>query len=456
MLNTLTSKFQPTYFGWAVGTFGGSLLLNTQNVAVLFFFVSVLKIEPVLAGALITFSKVYDLLTDPIMGTISDRTRSRWGRRRPYLFSGGLACGIAFALLFTVPEFESEATLLLYVTTTLLLMATAYTVFNVPYLAMPAEMVAGYHDRTVMMSYRVVFISVGTYLATSGAPALVSFFQDYQGLAARDAYRNVGLIIGALIAAGMVASFFGTRNATFTEPVKTTLPFSVRARMIAENRPFVLFMGIKLLGLFALASGLAAKFFFITVVMERPLAIAAIFGTTSIVGQLVALPYALRFSRRFGKARLLVLAAVLMVIFSLTWLASGPAEPMWVYGLRGFLLGIGSVGTILGTQAMLPDIMEYDYRRTGLRREGVYAGIASFIEKTAFALSAVLIGGFLSYMGFDKSLAPDEQSARAIWGVMACQALLPAALYSTKLVLLYFYDLDEEKLKSTKPVVQPT
>ena len=456
MISTLTGKFQPTYFGWAVGTFGASLLLNTQNVAVLYFFVSVLKIEPVLAGALITFSKIYDLATDPLMGTISDKTRTRWGRRRPYLFSGGLACGVAFALLFTVPEFESEATQIVYVTSTLLLMATAYTVFNVPYLAMPAEMVDGYHDRSVMMSYRVVFIAIGTYCATSGAPALVSFFQDYQGLAPRDAYRNLGLIIGALIAAGMVASFFGTRNAVFTEPVKSTLPLAVRARMLVENRPFVIFIGIKLLGLFALASGLAAKFFFITVVMRQPLAIAAIFGTTSIIGQLLALPYALGFSKRFGKRRLLVLSSLMMVVFSLTWLASGPEEALWVYGLRGLLLGVGSSGIILGAQSMLPDVMEYDYRRTGLRREGVYAGIASFIEKTAFALSAVLIGGFLSYMGFDKTLPPGEQSARAIWGVMACQALLPAAMYGFKLVLLYFYDLDEKKLKSTQPIVQPS
>ena len=425
-------------------------------MAALFFFVTVLKIEPLLAGSLITLSKVYDLVTDPIMGTISDRTRSRWGRRRPYLMSGGLACGIAFAMLFSVPEFESQTSVVVYVTAALLLLATAYTVFNVPYLAMPAEMVEGYNDRSVMMSYRVFFIAVATFVATSGWPVLISFLEEFLDLSQRHTYRYAGMIFGVVIALGMIGAFFGTRNATFTEQVKSPLPFTARMRLLVENRPFLLFMGIKLTGLFAFASLLAAKFFFISVVMQRPLAIAFIFGVTSLVGQLLALPVAVHFAKRYGKVRVIAISAVMMIIFTLTWLFSGPAEPLWVYGVRGFFLGIAGIGTILGAQAIMPDVMEYDYRRTGLRREGVYAGVASFIEKTAFTLSALVIGGFLSFMGFDRNLAPEEQSATAIWGVMICQTFLPISMYAVKLVFLYFYDLDEEKLKSTQPVAQHT
>ncbi len=456
MLQSLTKRFEPLYFGWSVGTVGVSLLLNTQNVAALFFFVTVLKIEPLLAGSLITLSKVYDLVTDPIMGTISDRTRSRWGRRRPYLVSGGLACGITFAMLFSVPDFESQTAVVVYVTSALLLLATAYTIFNVPYLAMPAEMVEGYNDRSVMMSYRVFFIAVATFAATSGWPVLISFLQDVVELSQRDTYRYAGIIFGVLIALGMTGAFFGTRNATFTEQVKSTLPFTKRMRLLVENRPFLLFMGIKLTGLFAFASLLAAKFSFISVVMQRPLAIAFIFGVTSLIGQLLALPVAVQLAKRYGKVRIIAISAVMMIVFTLTWLLSGPNEPLWVYGTRGFFLGIAGIGTILGAQAIMPDVMEYDYRRTGLRREGVYAGVASFIEKTAFTLSALVIGGFLSYMGFDRNLAPEDQSQTAIWGVMICQTFLPISMYALKLVFLYFYDLDEEKLKSTRPVAQAT
>ena len=416
----------------------------------LFFFVTVLKIEPLLAGTIITASKLYDTFTDPIMGRISDATNSRWGRRRPYLFAGGIACGVSMFLIFAVPEM-SETTTAIYVTAILLVMATAYTIFNVPYLAMPAEMVEGYHDRSVMMSYRVFFISIGTYFATSGAPFLLGILQDFLGMSQRTAYGWTGAIAGLLITTAMVTSFYGTRRAPMTKEVKSTMSFKQQASLLIGNKPFLLYMGLKLTGLFALAATLAAKFFFITFVMQQSLAIAAIFGTAAMVGQILSLPLWVRLSKLKGKKAILIYSSIAQIAFSASWLLSGPDETMFVYGLRGLLLGIGGCGTLLGTQAMLPDVMEFDYRRTGLRREGVYAGLASFIEKLAFALSGIAIGGYLSYMGFDRNAGAGAQSENALFAIMVCQALLPIAMYAIKLVILAFYDLDERKLKSTVP-----
>jgi len=427
------------------------MVLNLQNVAMLFFFVTVLRIEPLLAGTIITASKLYDTFTDPIMGRISDATKSRWGRRRPYLFAGGIACGLSMFLIFAVPEMPETATAI-YITAMLLVMATAYTVFNVPYLAMPAEMVDGYHDRSVMMSYRVFFISVGTFFATSGAPFLLGVLEDFMGMSQRAAYGWMGAIAGLLITTAMVSSFYGTRKAPMTYEVKSKMPFRQQAELLIGNKPFLLYMGLKLTGLFALAATLAAKFFFIKFVMEQSLAIAAIFGIAAMVGQLLSLPLWVRLSKLKGKKAILIYSSIAQMAFSASWLLSGPDETMLVYGLRGLLLGIGGCGTLLGTQAMLPDVMEYDFRRTGLRREGVYAGLASFIEKLAFALSGIIIGGFLAYMGFNEDLGVGEQSESALFAIMVCQALLPIAMYAAKLVILAFYDLDEEKLKSAVQV----
>ena len=444
-------RFRPQntlYLGWAVGTFGVSLVLNLQNVAMLFFFVTVLKIEPLLAGTIITASKLYDTFTDPIMGRISDATKSRWGRRRPYLFAGGIACGLSMFLIFAVPEMPETATAI-YVTAMLLVMATAYTIFNVPYLAMPAEMVEGYHDRSVMMSYRVFFISIGTFFATSGAPLLLGVLEDYLGMTQRTAYGWLGAVAGLLIATAMISSFYGTRQAPMTKEVKSTMSFKQQVGLLIGNKPFLLYLGLKLTGLFALAATLAAKFFFIKFVMQQSLSIAAIFGIAAMAGQLLSLPLWVRLSKLSGKKAVLIYSSIAQIAFSASWFLSGPDESLEIYALRGLLLGIGGCGTLLGTQAMLPDVMEYDYRRTGLRREGVYAGLASFIEKLAFALSGIAIGGYLSYMGFNKDLGIGEQSETALFAIMACQALLPIAMYVVKLVILAFYDLDERKLKST-------
>lgn len=446
-------RVEPVHLGWSIGTLGVSLQLNTFNVAALFFLVTVLKIEPFIAGALITGSKLYDAFTDPLMGAISDRTRSRWGRRRPYLMLGGLGCGVTFALLFAIPPVPDQTLLYIYVGGALVLLSTAYTIFNVPYLAMPAEMIDDYHERSVMMSYRVFLISIGTFIGISGTPALVAYFQEHLGQSPNLAYRNMGLIIGVLMSAAMVAAFFGTRQARFTERARTGIPVREQLRLLADNTQFLLFMGIKLAGLFSLASILASKFFFVVYIMERSIGIAAIFGVAQLIGQIISIPLWLVLSRRVGKRRILLWSSFAMTILVLTWLFSGPAEPIWAYTLRGFALGVGGAGTILGTQAILPDIMEYDYRRTGLRREGIYAGMASFIEKTSGALSAVVIGGFLSLMAFDRELPAGEQPESALVAIMACTALIPAGMYAFKLILLKFFDLSEAKLKSTSRVV---
>ncbi len=446
-------RIEPTHLGWAIGTLGVSLQLNTFAIAALFFMVTVLKIEPVIAGALITGSKLYDAFTDPLMGMISDRTRTRWGRRRPYLMLGGLTCGLTFALVFSIPPMADTTLLYLYVGGALLLLSTGYTIFNVPYLAMPAEMVDDYHERSVMMSYRVFLIAIGTFIGISGAPALVAFLQESLGYTPSQAYRAMGIAIGALMTVAMVASFYGTRHARFSEPVRTALPWREQARLLFSNAPFLLFMGLKLAGLFSLAAVLAVQLFFIAYIMQKSLAIAGIYGLVQVTGQILSIPLWLKLSKRLGKPPVLAIASAASLVVAATWFLSGPDESLWIYGLRGLALGIGGAGTLLATQAMLPDIMELDRRRTGMRREGVYAGLASFIEKIASALSGIVIGGLLSAMGFDRNLGAEGQPESARTAIYICIAVIPMATYALKLVLLYFFKLDEKTLKSTESVV---
>lgn len=448
-LARLASGINPVHLGWSVGTLGVSLLLNTFNIATLFFLVTVLKVDPLIAGALITGSKLYDAFTDPLMGTISDRTRTRWGRRRPYLVIGGIACGVTFAALYSLPQLADPLMMYAAIGLALVLLSTAYTIYNVPYLAMPAEMIEDYHERSVMMSWRAFLISIGTFIGVSGTPAALAYMQDQLGLSPAVAYRNLGIGLGTLMSIAMVAAFFGTRNARFTEPVESTLTIRERLRLIANNHQFLLFLGIKLTGLFSLAAVLATSFFFVVYVMERSVGVATFYGIAQLVAQMLGIPVWLALSKRVGKSRILVYSSISTLILALSWLLSGPEEPLAIYVARGFLLGLASGGTLLGTQAILPDVIEHDYRRTGLRREGVFAGTISFIEKTAGALSGIVIGAILALMNFDKALPPGQQPESAILGIMICTAIVPAVMSLLKLWMLRYFDLSEEKLRNT-------
>jgi len=143
--------------GWATGSMGTGVMIGALTGYGLYYMTNYLGIAAGMAGSLIGLSKFYDMISDPVMGQISDRTRSKWGRRRPYLLVGTIACPLALLLLFHLPAFESSSLTVALIFFVLLLYATAFTFFNVPYFAMPAEMTSNYHERTVIMSQRVFF-----------------------------------------------------------------------------------------------------------------------------------------------------------------------------------------------------------------------------------------------------------------------------------------------------------
>ena len=156
---------------WGLGSLGTAAMLNGVSAILLFYLVTFVKIEPFVAGALLFGSKMLDVLTDPPMGMISDRTRSRFGRRRPWMLGASFFCGLSFAMLFNVPE-ASVGSTIGFVSVALALYALSYTAFQVPYMAMPAEMTDDYHQRTKIMSWRVVFMTFGNLVGLGGVPAL--------------------------------------------------------------------------------------------------------------------------------------------------------------------------------------------------------------------------------------------------------------------------------------------
>ena len=163
----------PIRFGWGMGSLGISLMFNATSLLMLRYLVDYAGIGAALAGLLIGGAKIYDAVTDPLMGTISDRTRSRMGRRRPYLVAGAFVSAISFVMIFNLASFQGSSYIVTLVVLALLLNATGYTIFNVPYMAMPAEMTKGYHERTSLMSYRIAAIAVGQLCASFIGPLLL-------------------------------------------------------------------------------------------------------------------------------------------------------------------------------------------------------------------------------------------------------------------------------------------
>jgi len=437
------------YFGWSLGTLAMSSLLNTQTAMLMIYLISAVGIAPAVAGSLVFVSKIYDGITDPIMGVVSDRTTSRWGRRRPYLLLGGVLAALSVIGLFSVHTVSFVSTQI-WVLVMLLVAATAYTVFNVPYMSMPAEMVQDPYERSKLMSYRVAWIAVGTFVGIALAPRLVAYARDTLGVPETEAFSLMSLITAAIILLASLGCFLSTRGAPTTERTRVSIPFTEQARTALANRPFLILLGIKYLGLYALSATVATNIFFVRQVMQQSEAIMLWYGLAYMVGTLTAIAPWVLVSRRLSKAKTLALSAGLAAVVNLTWLLSGPEEPVALYMLRGFVLAMTNGGMLLMGQSLLPDVMEYDYRKTGLRREGLYAGLYSFVEKLAFASAPLTLGVLLSSMGFIPGLPRTaSQPESALLAITLAMAVIPAVTNTLKVVLALQFRLPEVDSRQT-------
>ena len=424
-----------------------SSLLNTQTAMLIIYLISAVGIAPAVAGSLVFISKIYDGITDPIMGVVSDRTTSRWGRRRPYLLLGGMLAALSVVGLFSIHTVSFVSTQI-WVLVMLLVAATAYTVFNVPYMSMPAEMVQDPYERSKLMSYRVAWIAVGTFVGIALAPRLVAYARDTLGVPETEAFSLMSLITAAIILLASLGCFLSTRGAPATERTRVSIPFTEQARTALANRPFLILLGIKYLGLYALSATVATNIFFVRQVMQQSEAIMLWYGLAYMVGTLTAIAPWVLVSRRLSKAKTLALSAGLAAVVNLTWLLSGPEEPVALYMLRGFVLAMTNGGMLLMGQSLLPDVMEYDYRKTGLRREGLYAGLYSFVEKLAFASAPLTLGVLLSSMGFIPGLPRTAaQPESALLAITLAMAVIPAVTNTLKVVLALRFRLPEADLR---------
>jgi glycoside/pentoside/hexuronide:cation symporter, GPH family len=434
------------HLGWGVGTLGASLLLNTFAALQAYYLTNVLKVSAITAGLVLMLAKGWDWIANPLMGVLSDRTETRWGRRRPYLLLGGLVTGGAFALFFSSALTPLSASLWL-VGLTLMLVGTGYTIFNVPYMAMPVEMIDDYQERTRMFRFRVFFIAIGTLLGVGAAKRVAELFGD-----GADGYAGMGLVYGAAICFFMALAFFGTAGAPATRRAAVRMPFTAQLRTGLANAPFAALLGTKFTQLFGLFTSNAMLVYVVAYVLgkDEPGKWMLYFTIAGAVGQVASIPLWNAVTRRFEKQRTYAFATAVYCGMSLTWLLATPAEPLWFFCLRGLLKGCAASGLLLMGQSMLPDTIEYDHRRTGLQRAGVFSGLYSLVEKVAATFAPTILLFTYAWFGFDSKA--DQQSAGSIDGIRLAAAWLPCVYFLLSLVPLYFYRLTATELHATRRV----
>ena len=433
-----------TCLGWGSGTIAVAALFNAVNVLLLPYLVDLVGISAGLAGTLIGLSKLYDAIIDPAIGAASDRSRSPRGRRRPFILVGGVLLAIAAILLFNVPKSFHGMAVIGYVVFALLVYATAYATFSVPYMAMPAEMTADYHERSYLISFRVYGVALASLLAVFVGPVIIGALGGGQS-----GHSAMSVLLAVVILVATLFCYKMTASAPFHAVAKPA-PMSFRRKlaMIAGNRPFLLLLAIKLLQLMALAVTQASMPFLFKRVLHLGDAMLGLYFLAFYGVMILSQPLWVRAGRHFGKRAIFLWITIIYAIAFLSWYFVTPSDPIVFLFVRGIVLGAMGGGVLLFGQSLLPDTMEWDYRQTGLRREGILAGIYTIAEKLAYALGSAITGIVLGMSGYIQGGkgVPVIQPQTAIHAIFVLASIAPMVLLLASCVALWFYDLSEAKL----------
>ncbi|GHV69648.1 sugar transporter [Spirochaetia bacterium] len=386
------------------------------------------------AGAAWLIGKAWDAVTDPMMGFISDRTLTRWGRRRPYLLFGAVPMLLTMAFFFTAPPIENPLLLTLWATLALMLLNTAATVTGVPYGSLTPELTDDYHERTSLNGYRFGCAVFGTILGAALVQPIVDIFPS-----SRTGFSMMGFILGAVMMITTLLTFFGTKEKPRRREDLPTRTFFETYRAVFLNKPYVTLLLIYALNITGLTLLQTILSYYIEYVFQRPdmtpLALMILLLTA-----MVFIPVSVLVSKKIGKRKtyqicFAILASACMIIFFLGH----------ILGLNFFLglmvyAGIGVGFGYVAPYAMVPDAIDFDAVKSGERNEGAYYGMWTFISKLGSALAGFISGIILTAGGY---VPRAVQSESALTAIRLITGPLPAVILAGALVLAQFYTIDE-------------
>lgn len=443
---TISTPFQErlsrwTKIGYALGDFGPAVGPGTIiPFFFLFFLTDVVRLNPSLAGTVLLIGKIWDAVNDPLFGLISDRTRTRWGRRRVYLLFATVPFGLTFFLLWVTPPWSNPLLLFVYFTFLYLLFDTAFTALGVAYQALIPEMTLDYDERTSLVGH-IMVVSIGGGLLGAILPLeIVSLFADRQL-----GYAVMGAIMGTAFVLAMVPAIIVSRERKEFQ-ARGAPPFVASLRYVLRNRAFRYVMGLDILSWLAVDIVAAVFIYYLKYWIGISESDASLVLGLILASALVFLPLFTFLANRMEKKwsfilGMLIWAAVQMAVFFV------PQGAVTVILTMAFLAGIGVSTAHVMPSSMRPDVLEVDELESGSRQEGVYAGIAVFLRKLSTSVALFFIGLALDLSGYvPQGLQPES----ALTTIRVIMGPVPTLLLIAAIITAYFYPLTRERHRAIR------
>ncbi len=437
-----------TKIGYGMGDIYGGGTMVLVGIYYLYFLTDVVKLNPALAGIVVLISKIWDAVNDPLMGIISDRTRTRFGRRRPYILAGIVFIFFSWAMLWYPVDFQSEMWRFAFVLFAYLFFDTVLTMVMTPYNALASELTLDYHERTSLTSIRMVFSMLSSIICAVVPLELVKIFPDV-----KQGHLVMGATFGLFFALPYIATFRLTRerNEFQKELPKLNLLRSYAAPFKIRSFVFVLLM--YLLTFLSMDVVMSIVIYFMSYYLKRGAESNYVLGTLLVV-QVAVIPLFYYIARRTSKKTGFIVSVIAWISVMLFSFLITPAAPGFAVYVFAGLMGLATGGVVVMIYSIFPDIPDVDELETGERREGIYAGLFVFARKLSSAFALFLISQAIALAGYVAPLAEtadgitrqvqQEQSEGFIMVLRLIFAVVPVALLALCLVFAWRYPLTPE------------
>lgn len=437
--NKLTLSKIVERFSYGCGDFGCNIIYTAMSAFLMLYYTDYAGVSALAVGTIMMVSRVFDGVSDIIMGVIVDRTKSRFGKARPWLLRMCVPFAVSGVLLFSVPVSWAPTPKLIYVFITYNLVSTViYTAINVPYSALNALMTQDPYERSVLSIFRNLLATAGTLTINICTLPLVEYFGDNAS-----AWTKTFCFLGLLAVVAFVINFFGTEErvkpAGTEEGITKTVPFATGMKALFKNKYWIMMTGM--LALFFLmysVNGGATVYYAKDILGDRNL-VGTINGIFNVV-QIAGMFFIAMLVKKYGKRNVFVLGLALGIIGMLLLNFSNGTMSLIV--VSSIIRGAGNACGGATMWAMVSDTIDYGEWKTGVRTEGLVNSACSFGYKIGNGIGSALLGLILEMGGYVGEAA--AQTASALSSIRVCFVWIPVGIYIAGLIIMKFYHLDKE------------
>jgi GPH family glycoside/pentoside/hexuronide:cation symporter len=434
-VNKLVSKLSlKEKIGYGLGDTASHFVWDMVGFWILIFYTDTFGISAAAAGTIMLVARVWDMISDPLMGIIADRTNTRWGKFRPYILWMALPYSVLAVLTFTTPDLGQTGKII-YAGVTYLLLMTVFTAINLPYSSLGAVMTSDSYERAGLNSYRFIFAFIGQFIVTGTALSLAMYFGNGDNA---KGYQYT-LILFAIVSFILFMITFKTTKERVKPPKEQKQNLKEDLKNLFSNKPWVIlfFVGIISFVMFAMQNLSIAYYFKYYIGSEQSVQLFNVIGTIALI---VGIPFSKPLAKKFGKKNVFIASSLISGLFFILLYIPDAGDTTLIYTFN-ILAKFTYAPAVPLLWTMLADTADYSEWKNGRRATGLVFSAATFAQKAGWGIGGALAGWILALYNFIPNM---EQTLHSLIGIKLMVSVFPGVLYMSCAILLYFYSINHK------------